>query len=522
MQVPHASSLVAAAAAAVIVLGPAAPARADTPGPAVPTGNVVFIHPDGTGPSHWGAARMYWYGPDAISPWDRLPHVALYRGHMADDLVATSNGGATTHAFGYKVAAAGSYGMDGRGPAARPILALSGYPGSLLREAANAGHPTGVVNDGDLPEPGTGVFFAEVDDRDESSEIARQLLDGRPGFGDRDQAPVVALGGGEGFFLPKGTLPCTGEVKPDCAVHVDSLKGSGPARDDGRNLVREALARGWQVLRTRAEFEAFRARLAREADWRPRVLGLFARDDIFNDAPEEALLASGLVDATRAPGDRRGRLISHGSLPGSLGYDPPTAAEMTVVALEVLSRWSRAAGKPFLLVTEVESTDNMSNSNNAIGTLAGLAHANGAIEAALAHLARDPATLVLAAADSDASGLQVIGVDAPRARSENVNPAATRDQDVKVPLDGIEGRDSASFVAEPDQFGQRLAFNVGWASGRDLAGGVVTRAAGLHAERLASAHAARFDNLDVYRLAYLTLFGRHLDYPQGRRAPGRD
>lgn len=78
-----------------------------------PTGNVIFIHPDGAGPNHWAAARIYWYGPDALSPWDTLPQMAAYRGHMADILTGTSNGGATTHAFGYKVEGPGSLGKDG-------------------------------------------------------------------------------------------------------------------------------------------------------------------------------------------------------------------------------------------------------------------------------------------------------------------------------------------------------------------------------------------------------------------------
>lgn len=208
-----------------------------------PKGNVIFIHPDGAGPNHWAAARMYWNGPDAVSAWDRLPNMASYRGHMIDRLTGTSNGGATVHAFGYKVLGPGSFGKDGGGDDARDILALSGYPGSILREAANTGHPTGVVNDGALPEPGTGVFFAEVGDRNLSNEIARQLIDGRPGFELEDKPLVVAMGGGEGFFLPEGTLLCTTVVTPDCAVHVDQVSGEGSARTDGRNLVQEAQAR---------------------------------------------------------------------------------------------------------------------------------------------------------------------------------------------------------------------------------------------------------------------------------------
>jgi alkaline phosphatase len=486
-----------------------------------PKGNVIFIHPDGTGPNHWAAARMYWYGPDAVSGWDRLPFMASYRGHMTDVLTGTSNGGATTHAFGYKVSGPGSFGKDGDGALARDILALSGYPGSILREAANAGHPTGVVNDGDLPEPGTGVFFAEVSNRNLSNEIARQLIDGRPGFETEDKPPVVAMGGGEGFFLPQGMPPCTTEVTPACAVHVDQVSGSGPSRDDGRNLVQEALAKGWVVLRTREEFDAFRADLEADKSWKPRVLGLFARDDIFNDLPEERLLSLGLIDETRSPDDKRGRIITHGSKPGTLGYNPPTAAEMTDVALEILDRWKRASGKPFYLVTEVEATDNMGNNDNAIGTLVGMEHANRIYEAAVSYLERDPRTLILTTADSDAGGMQVRATTSNNAGSDNVNPTGTSSQNVFGPLDGIEGRGSATFVAEPDQFGQSLRFAISWVGTPDVAGGIVTRAAGLNAELLNRSLSARHDNIDIYRLAYLTLFGKGLPYPQGKFAPDR-
>ena len=46
-------------------------------------------------------------------------------------LTMSSNGGATTHAFGFKVQAEDSFGQDG----SRSITALSGYRGSIMREA---------------------------------------------------------------------------------------------------------------------------------------------------------------------------------------------------------------------------------------------------------------------------------------------------------------------------------------------------------------------------------------------------
>src|SRR3712207_6863498 len=76
------------------------------------TGNMIFVHPDGSDVALWELARIYWYGPDSTSNWDRLPAAVPYRGHAADILTTTSNGGATTHAFGVKVDGPDSFGTD--------------------------------------------------------------------------------------------------------------------------------------------------------------------------------------------------------------------------------------------------------------------------------------------------------------------------------------------------------------------------------------------------------------------------
>lgn len=482
------------------------------------TGHAIFVHPDGGALNHWNAAREYWAGPDSALEWNRLPEVATYRGHMSDRLTATSNGGATAHAFGYKVHGWNSYGQD-RG---RPIRALSGYPGSVMREAAAAGHPVGVVNDGDAAEPGTGAFLAEVEQRYDAAEIAHQIVAGRPGFD--DTPPAVVLGGGERFFLPEGTPRCTDDVHPGCAVHRDPVNGRGPARKDGRNLVREASDAGWTVIRTRQEFENLRRELDADRTYAPQVLGLFAADDIFNDVPEEALIRLGLVADSRST-DRRGRLVVWGDRAGTPGYDPPTAAEMTRLALTILERRSRAAGLPFLLVIEVESTDNMPNNNNAIGTLRALKRADDVIAAAREFQARTPGTLVVTAADSDAAGLQLID---PPPVDENGwvtgmegNPTGIDAELLVFSLDGMEGRNSRPFIAAPDASGRELPFAVAWVGTPDVAGGVVARAQGLNAELLRSRYSVGFDNTDVYRLIYLTLFGRQLAPAPGARAPDR-
>ncbi len=534
--------------------------------PSAETGNMIFIHPDGSDVALWELARIYWYGPDSTSNWDRLPAAVPYRGHAADILTTSSNGGATTHAFGFKVDAPDSFGTDsgaedvlaGDAEAPRTINALSGYAGSWLREAGNAGHPIGVVNDGDVAEPGTAAFLTEVTERTAASalEIARQLVQGRPGFDAADQDPVVVMGGGEDLFFPEGTPVCSQEeidaalagdgdpvatIPTTCVVHRapgDTLDDDGPSatgglRTDGLNLAQAAVDEGYTLVRTRAEFEAL-AGAIESGDADPadlKVLALFASQDVFNAVSEEELIAAGLVDPSVPEDAKESNLVLYGSEPGTPGYQPPTAPEMAAVATTVLEAHSEEAGRPFATVWEVEGTDNMANIDNAIGTLVEARYADEMIGVAQDFLERDPATTILTAADGTAGGIQAYSYNVDEevpatVESIDVNPGSESVgvEEPEVPqnaLDGRYGRGTAPFVAAPDQFGQELAFGVAWTSTADLTGGVVTRAAGLAADVVDERLSDRFDNVDVYRIAYLTLFGKALAYPDGQVAPTR-
>lgn len=64
--------------------------------------HVIFIHPDGTSPSHFAFARFVDKGPDGRLNWDNLEKTGVYLGHMEDQLGGTSNSGAVTHATGAK------------------------------------------------------------------------------------------------------------------------------------------------------------------------------------------------------------------------------------------------------------------------------------------------------------------------------------------------------------------------------------------------------------------------------------
>lgn len=630
-------------------------------------GNAIFIHPDGSALNHWDAARMFWEGPDGVLEWDMLPNMAVYRGHNSDQLTSTSNGGATAHAFGIKVQGPESYGRD-RG---REIKALSGFSGSYLREAAYYGHPIGVINDGDIAgEPGTGAFLAETDNRGQPEAHSLQLLAGRPGFNgpstcndvqtmdgvtfesddpnadcditDGEPDPQVILGGGERYFLPSDIEQCTAQptlANPqlDCFIHQGPEDfGRQPTRDDGRNLLKEAAADGWIVIRTRVEFDELmkkikRARNSKGPYYAPKVLGLFAADDIFNDEEEEKLAGEGRTPTDvppntgllRNPGDplpyeveglsedeanrKIGRLVLWGAkyedLLNPFSFNPPTPAEMMAMALLILERKADMVRKPFALVAEVESTDNMPNQNNAVGSLRALKRSDDLIGVArdfqnkrgLFKREGDHRTLLLTAADSDGSALQVIGlrggtVDGPfnpvfcgdptgemnngDVTEDNKSFCEVRDPDmtvtrttvnpqfsssaINVNVDGIEGWNTPAFIAAPDElsdarsggdpafdnydetglgsFGgdtetaERLPFAIGWASVQDTAGAILSRAEGLNAHLLNSRFpfyrgeppfSVRFDNTDVYRMMYLTLFGKRLPTGVGQVAPDR-
>lgn len=312
-------------------------------------GSAIFLHPDGMGANTWSVVRLREVGPDGRLAWDRLPQVAIYVGPMLDSVNASSNGGATSHAYGVR-ARLDSFGMiDGEVP-----VAASGKRESLADAAMAAGKSVALVNSSSITEPGTAAFFASVADRDDETEIAAQILAGRP---------QIALGGGEKFFLPKG---------------VRGRHGKG-TREDGRNLIEEAREAGYTVVFTAQELAAL------PVDDRP-VLGLFAEEETFNEADEATL--------------RRKKLPAF----------QPQAPRFDTMVAAALARVTRN-DKGYLLVGNEEATDNLSGENNVTGTLDAAAGADRAIAIALAEVAKDPALTLVVASDSDNGGMNATSDD---------------------------------------------------------------------------------------------------------------
>ncbi len=408
---------------------------------AQPAGNVIFLHPDGTSLGSWMATRFVTVGPAGQLHWDRLTAVAIYDGRLRDTLSASSNGGATAHAWGVRPH------RSDFGFLAPDARALSGFPGPLLREAQAAGKAIGVVQTGAHYEPGSAVFLTSAGHRDNFEEISLGVL---------ASGAQVLLGGGEAWFLPAG---------------VAGRHGVG-RRTDGRDLVAEARASGYTVLYTREELLA----CAPRPDG--KYLGLFAHGHTFNDRTEEELREAGLPP-----------------------YDPqaPTYAEMIAFALRVLG----ASPTGFCLVAEEEGTDNFGNKNNAAAMILASQRTDDGIRVAREFVDAHPETLLVVAADSNAGGFTI---RSPRDTPKFASSPLPRQDENGAPIDGRDGTGSLPFLAQPDENGRALSFWVGWGAKDDSSAGVVVRAAGRNADRLP----ANVDNVGLYRLMHLTLFGREL------------
>jgi len=405
---------------------------------AIPTGSVIFIHPDGVGAATWGAMRIFFYGPDSLSNWDRLERMGLYRSHVLDATNSSSHCGGTIHGFGVKA----NFDTFGNTPE-KPVRSLSEKDYSILVEAQKAGMATVLINSGHICEPGSAAFVANSAKRSDTDNISAQVV---------NSGVDVILSGGEILLLPEGVI---------------GFHGQPGVRKDGRNLIDEAMANGYQVVYTRDQLAA----LPDDVD---KVFGVFASYHTFYDLPEEELAAKNLP---------------------LFNPQAPTVAEMETAALRILNN----KHKQFIMVIEQEGTDNFANCNNAIGTLTALKQADDAIGIAVEYSKSHPDLLIITASDSEAGGMQVCSVKNP---DKHLPPTSNNG----APIDGISGTNSTPFIAAPDRNGVRLPFGITWAGADDYAGGVIARAQGLNSNMLQN----NVDNTDIYRIMYATLFGKIL------------
>ncbi|QGQ18751.1 alkaline phosphatase [Cellulomonas sp. JZ18] len=390
-----------------------------------PARNVVLLVGDGLGIAARDAIRLATVGRDGELAMDGLRYAGWTRTDPADpeEAVTDSAAGATAFATGVRTYnGAVSVDVDGT-----PVP-------TLLEHAARLRKATGLVTTAQVTDATPAAFGAHVPDRGDQSEIARQYLD--------DTRPDVILGGGEDWWYPEG----------DEGAYPDDPADPRPevSRSTEGDLVARAEAIGYDYVTTAEELAATRA---------DRVLGLFANEEMFEQAPE-------------GQGDEYAPVVP--------------LATMTAKALDVLARDRHG----FFLVVEEEGIDEMAHANNAALTIEAGQAFDETVALVRDFAARHRDTLVVVVGDHETGGLAIENVDA---EDESGDPAAT---DPGV-LQSLE--DGPFPIAGSD-----LQFTVDWTTGGHTGAATPLSAEGPRAERLARAQ----DNTDVFTVVLDAMRGR--------------
>ncbi len=385
--------------------------------------NVIIFIGDGMGTSQRDLIRYATVGTEGQLAMDAMPYAGRSGTSPLDPeaFVTDSAAGGTAIASGVKTFN-GAVGIDAE---ENPVP-------TVLERAERAGKATGLVSNSQITDATPASFGSHVADRDEQSEIARQYLE--------ESKPEVILGGGEDYWYPEdnpGAHPDEPEVDPE-------EKSAGT---EG-NLVRKARDLGYEYATDAAELRAAGG---------PRLLGLFANEEMFQQNPE----GEGAV------------------------YDPQVAlSEMTQKAIDTLSQDPDG----FLLMVEEEGIDEMAHQSNAELVIEAGRQLDEAVEVGKSFAESDAETLVIVAADHETGSLAI----------EDTNEIQS---DPAYPNESGEGRtseDGPLRVANSDK-----KFLVDWTTANHTAEDVPVTAMGPGGENLVGV----YENTHIHDAMLDALFG---------------
>ncbi|WP_182111394.1 MULTISPECIES: alkaline phosphatase [unclassified Actinotalea] len=373
--------------------------------------NVVLLVGDGLSIAAREATRLATVGQDGELAMDSLEYAGWTHTDSADPEEAVTDSAAAATAFATGVRTYnGAVSVD-----------LTGAPvRTLLEEARDLRKATGLVTTAQVTDATPAAFGAHVADRGDQTEIARQMIE--------ETRPDVILGGGEDWWYPEG----------DPGAYPDDPADPRPevSRSTIGNLVERAQASGYTYVSTPEELAAA------DAD---RLLGLFANEEMFEQAPEGA-------------GDEYAPVVP--------------LSTMTQKALDVLSQDRQG----FFLMVEEEGVDEMAHNNNAARTI----QAGQALDAtvALVHeFARQhPGTLVVVVGDHETGGLAI----------ENVDPDDESGDPTSTSAEVLQSLEDGPFPVA----GSDLEFVVDWTTSGHTGGATPLTAEGPSAQRLARAQDA--------------------------------
>lgn len=188
--------------------------------------NVIFFLGDGMGLNTLTAARIYGVGEEGSLTIDTLPETAFIKTFSHDSQVTDSAPSMSAYMTGVK-SNNGVISMDSDATQESNCSKSAGKPATTLLELAKAaGRGTGVVTTTRVTHATPAATYAHLCNRDLEADIAAQMVPGGAGYNSALKGGIdVVLGGGSSFFLPKAD------------------KGK---REDGRNLISEMKAKGYQ------------------------------------------------------------------------------------------------------------------------------------------------------------------------------------------------------------------------------------------------------------------------------------
>ena len=304
--------------------------------------NVIIFIGDGMGTSHRDLIRYATVGMEGQLAMDSMPVAGRSETSPLDPeaFVTDSAAGGTAIATGVKTFN-GAVGIDAD---ENPVP-------SVLERAGQAGKATGLVTDSQVTDATPASFGAHIADRDKQSEIARQYIE--------ESKPDVILGGGEDYWYPEGE-PGAYPDEPKVDPEEKSIGTEG-------DLTRKAQEEGYEYVTDAAGLRAASG---------PRLLGLFANEEMFQQAPE----GEGAV------------------------YDPAVPLpEMTQKAIDILSQDPDG----FFLMVEEEGIDEMAHQSNAGLVIKAGRQLDEAVKVGQSFAESDPDTLVIVTADHETGSLAI-------------------------------------------------------------------------------------------------------------------
>jgi len=363
--------------------------------------NVILLIGDGMGAAHRTAARLYSVGREGELAMDTLPTAGMARTWSTESVVTDSAAAGTALATGVKTYNK-AIAVD---PDGNPVQ-------TILEKAQAAGKSVGLVTTVQVAHATPASFAAHNADRDDYLGIALDM------FGHNVD---VLLGGGEDYFLPVGTPGCY----PDDGD-----------RTDNRNLIDEAVAKGYTHVCNAADFNAV------DPNATDRLLGTFA---------DTAM--------TR---------------PYAPGLD-----EMAAKAIAILSK----NPKGFFLMVEGGQIDTAAHVSDALDTIGDTLGFDQAVKAALDFQAAHPDTLVIVTADHSTGGLAIEDA-AQGATCPEPKPDDPRECGNALYQDG------------PFQVSGGVKFWLGWNTINHTGEDVPVTAAGPHATDLAGC----YENTHIFQV----------------------